>query len=379
MFFVVVSLCDDAFIWLLCFPGMSRSQDGPDSSESHSSQRSGACISQENPSIALDRIEQLPPQEQGFRIRDGMLDEDSRLGKKFRADVRRHIMKIHNVGDQRAAKRAFKLWDQCTENSWDRRRWDNPSKTQNDEPHILGQLNLLFDILSDYDLSIGFPFPLWRRGQGEHAFENIANDVGHGNQRHVQANSPADKGIASESEPLPKSPPRRSDSLPKMNEDGSPRTKKPRVFVVTSDEEEACPSSSHADASHADVQKSRERDSRKGKKSMRELNRLSAWAWDSRVEEHPPNVDVFGLATGKRQRKLVQQSISVDSENFDSKHCDSDNGKLLSVVDAGFKSRKDYDWSSDDEVPLFGDRAEETPTGPDDAIEQIIPDSQKSE
>eukprot|EP00889_Picochlorum_renovo_P007433 jgi/Picre1/34463/NNA_001931.t1 len=106
-----------------------------------------------------------------FRLRDGMLDEDSRMGKIYRMDTRKKVVQIPNMADQRAAKRAFKLWDQCTENSWDRRRWDNPSKTQNDEPHILGQLNLLFDILDKYDLRIGFPFPLWRRGRGESAFE----------------------------------------------------------------------------------------------------------------------------------------------------------------------------------------------------------------
>jgi hypothetical protein len=382
--FLCGTWCDGAFIWLLCFAGTSGGHNGVNASESYSSERSGAVISQENPVKALDAIEQVTAEEKGFRIRDGILDEDSRLGKKFRADARRHIMKIHDVGDQKAAKRAFKLWDQCAENSWDRRRWDNPSKTQNDEPHILGQLNLLFDILSDYDLSIGFPFPLWRKGQGEHAFEKVSNDVRHRNQRCVQAHSPADKDIASGSQPSPKSLPRCASALEIIIEDGSVdrspvKIKKPRVLVVTSDEEEGYPSSSHAAMSHAALEKSSEIHSGKRKKSLRELNRLSAWAWDSRVEEHPPNVDVFGLATGKRQRKLVQQGISVDVENVDSKHRDRDKTNFMSTVDIGFKSRGNYDWSSDDEVPLFGNCAEASPSRPGGTIEQIIPDSQKSE
>lgn len=36
--------------------------------------------------------------------------------------------------------------------AWDRRRWINPHKDQNDEPHMLGQLNLLFDLLEKHGL-----------------------------------------------------------------------------------------------------------------------------------------------------------------------------------------------------------------------------------
>lgn len=105
-----------------------------------------------------------------FKMRDGALDEDSKLGRIYRATAKRNIASIADNKKKLAAKRAFSLWDQCTENSWDRRRWTNPSKTQNDEPHILGQLNLMFDILHAEGLDIGFPFPLWRPGKGANAF-----------------------------------------------------------------------------------------------------------------------------------------------------------------------------------------------------------------
>ena len=37
--------------------------------------------------------------------------------------------------------------------------------------------------------------------------------------------------------------------------------------------------------------------------AAREIARLSAWNWDSRKEEHPPNEAVYGLADGKRSRR----------------------------------------------------------------------------
>ncbi len=104
-----------------------------------------------------------------FKIRDGALDEDSRMGRVYRATAKKNIASLPEK-KRKAARRAFGLWDQCTENSWDRRRWTNPSRTQFDSPEILGQLNLLFDILHEEALDIGFPFPLWRPGQGARAF-----------------------------------------------------------------------------------------------------------------------------------------------------------------------------------------------------------------
>jgi predicted RNA-binding protein len=139
--------------------------DGPELHENTQEDGDSDDTGQEqNPRSLSEDIIAPAVSDHTFRLRDGMLDEDSRMGKIYRMDTRKKVVQIPNMADQRAAKRAFKLWDQCTENSWDRRRWDNPSKTQNDEPHILGQLNLLFDILDKYDLRIGFPFPLWRRG-----------------------------------------------------------------------------------------------------------------------------------------------------------------------------------------------------------------------
>ena len=122
-------------------------------------------------SDADGRRRERPTMDQiNFKMRDGALDEDSKLGRIYRATAKNNIASISDQKKKMAAKRAFSLWDQCTENSWDRRRWTNPSKTQNDEPHILGQLNLMFDILHDEGLDIGFPFPLWRRGKGKNAF-----------------------------------------------------------------------------------------------------------------------------------------------------------------------------------------------------------------
>ena len=118
----------------------------------------------------------LDDQINNFKMRDGALDEDSRLGRIFRATAKKNIASLPKK-KQKAARRAFGLWDQCTENSWDRRRWTNPSRTQNDSPEILGQLNLLFDILHEEGLEFGFPFPMWRRGKGARAFLPLEEEV----------------------------------------------------------------------------------------------------------------------------------------------------------------------------------------------------------
>ncbi len=136
-------------------------EDGDDDAEASTSGSDEDGRRRERPTI-----DQL-----NFKMRDGALDVDSKLGRIYRATAKKNIASISDQKKKTAAKRAFSLWDQCTENSWDRRRWTNPSKTQNDEPHILGQLNLMFDILHEEGLDIGgFPFPLWRRGKGKDAF-----------------------------------------------------------------------------------------------------------------------------------------------------------------------------------------------------------------
>ncbi|KAI8107929.1 hypothetical protein M9435_002956 [Picochlorum sp. BPE23] len=245
-----------------------------------------------------------------FRLRDGMLDEDSRMGKIYRMDTRKKVVQIPNMADQRAAKRAFKLWDQCTENSWDRRRWDNPSKTQNDEPHILGQLNLLFDILDKYDLRIGFPFPLWRRGLGESAFEEPPPSETQRQSNLREEKSPRSVScisIASES---------REESLNDQEEAGRNRAvSKVRPILLTDDDDGSGdemqkegveerraiddPKGHGEKPSHSSPGKDKGREARR----TRELNRLSAWSWDAKLDDHPPNESIYGPATGKRQRR----------------------------------------------------------------------------
>ena len=66
------------------------------------------------------------------KIRDGALDEDSRMGRVYRATAKKNIASLPEK-KRKAARRAFGLWDQCTENSWDRRRWTQP------QPHTVRQ------------------------------------------------------------------------------------------------------------------------------------------------------------------------------------------------------------------------------------------------
>ncbi len=264
-----------------------------------------------------------------FRLRDGILDEDSRMGKIYRIDTRKKVARIPNMADQRAAKRAFKLWDQCTENSWDRRRWDNPSKTQNDEPHILGQLNLLFDILDTYSLRVGFPFPLWRRGGGESAFEEQPP-----NAIHEQSD---DVRVTEESSPRPVS----CISIASESHEGSPSDQeearrnrdviKARPILLTDDEDSGDEKQAEDRArQHAmgvttgqvskKLNSSPVKDGGLTGRRSRELNRLSAWSWDAKLDDHPPNESIYGPATGKRPRretapdKMIQFDEKVESQ-----------------------------------------------------------------
>lgn len=290
-----------------------------------------------------------------FRLRDGTLDEDSKLGRVYRSDARKNILRIPNKTHQKAAKRAFKLWDQCTENSWDRRRWDNPSKTQNDEPHILGQLNLLFDILDRYKLGIGFPFPLWKKGHGEHAFEAPKYD-----SESPKSDPRREKKVLKTSS-IPESIPERTDSHEESMEGGG-RPGKSRAFVLSSEEEEeGVPSEIDESCSEEEMSQA----AREHSKKIRELNRLSAWAWDSRVESHPPNKEVYGPTRGKRQRKQLHGNVASllesQMDEFDAS---------IDQVEPAIDEKKVPDWSSDDDIPLFVGKDTKAP------MECIIPDSQ---
>lgn len=74
---------------------------------------------------------------------------------------------------------AFRIWDKVAINAWDQRRWENPSKDQDDAPHLLGQLNLLYDLLDKYGLlhELKFPFPKWIRGGSSTVFHRMTDAI----------------------------------------------------------------------------------------------------------------------------------------------------------------------------------------------------------
>ena len=303
-FFILLN--DYLAIYITCADGPvshANTQEGSDSDDSGQEQDPRRLSEDAIAPVVSDHT---------FRLRDGMLDEDSKMGKIYRMDTRKKILQIPDMTDQRAAKRAYKLWDQCTENSWDRRRWDNPSKTQNDEPHILGQLNLLFDILDKHNLGIGFPFPLWRRGRGESAFEEPPPSAAHKQSNVSEESSPRSVScisIASES---------REESLNDQEETRPNRAvSKVRPILLTDDDDD---DGSGDEMQKEGVEERRTMDDQKvheekpsksspGKdkgreaRRSRELNRLSAWSWDAKLDDHPPNESIYGPASGKRQRR----------------------------------------------------------------------------
>jgi hypothetical protein len=376
--------------------GMHR-QSGP--ATAAAAARGLAPNSNNAPSAAEQTIEQR------FKIRDGEMDVDSKLGRIYRADAKTFFKSIPDKADQKAAKAAFNLWDSCAENAWDRHRWDRPSKTQNDEPHVLGQLNKLFDLAKKYNHDLGFPFPKWVPGGGTEAFQAIkraAVPTAAVQQQQQEQQQPPQKLKTTAAKPTTRPAEEKSTkerigtrSLPllprnRMLDDGGrgkhsdeeesdgndenggfvvpdgpvddseseeeeeeeeaqeedrevqvidlvgtgnnggsgsnkksnpfmlPESQSPvhpgagarqknvnnsnnRVLIADSDDDddedkdfEAMPgiganeTFSHKDASAA---------------AVREIARLSAWNWDSRKEEHPPNAAVYGLADGKRSRR----------------------------------------------------------------------------
>lgn len=300
------------------------------------------------------------------------------------------------------------LWDECAENAWDRRRWDNPSKTQNDEPHILGQLNLLYDIFARHNLKLNFPFPLWRKGGGAHAFEEpqVTNGFQVGQQQLADECPAPDIGISIDDRrmahiDIAESCPSNNDWAMRkqlraqrgthvvMSDDSDdpeimlddsrvPRSDEPTELkiVQSSDEQEG-----DGDASTTpggDPPRSTSSEPSASKKKMRELNRLAAWAWDSRKEEHPPNSDVYGVTTGKRARK---SKVCDMKQLFESCGDDNEDGQRgVSETDSPLNSSNA--WSSDDERPLFPG-VDQTSGDKDDPRDrtcepEIIPGSQES-
>ncbi len=110
------------------------------------------------------------PQEP-FKLRDGALDGDSVAGARFRRAARAAAAAIADERDRARARGAYRIWEACAVNAWDRRRWAHPAHDQHDEPHVLGQLNLLLDLLERHGAPLGFPFPGRRPGGGAAAFE----------------------------------------------------------------------------------------------------------------------------------------------------------------------------------------------------------------
>jgi len=102
----------------------------------------------------------------------------------------------------------------------------------------------------------------------------------------------------------------------------------------------------------------------------RELARLSAWGWDSRIEDHPPNQNVYGPAEGKRERKLrmsatqLEEALGTEPQRSQEVCIDSDKGQALDedtgapLEITGKDDRQlenpleDILYSSDDDTPL---------------------------
>ena len=114
-----------------------------------------------------------------FKIPDGSLDDDSKLWRLFEKKARANNKAIKDDKDRRMAAGALVGW-QGAANGWDIRRWQNPSKNQIDEPHMLGSLNLLMDLWDKHGLKlevefkgglVEFPFPARVPGGGREAFD----------------------------------------------------------------------------------------------------------------------------------------------------------------------------------------------------------------
>jgi len=343
--------------------------------------------------------------EQRFKIRDGEMDVDSKLGRKYRADAKTFFKSIPDKADQKAARAAFNIWDSCAENAWDRHRWDRPSKTQNDEPHVLGQLNKLFDLAKKYNFDLGFPFPKWVPGGGTEAFQVIksarvptaavrtnpataavqqepqkikttkpsplsdretskervghrflpslprnrmVDDGGRGTQSDEEQSDDDDNdgGFVVPDGPISDSEKEEDDGedeadrevevidlVGTVNGGGSGIEKKKNPFLLPESQSPVHPgagarqnnknNSNRVLLTDSDDDADEDKDFEDGPgtgtkntsghkvvstsgaaaAAAREIARLSAWNWDSRKEEHPPNAAVYGLADGKRSRR----------------------------------------------------------------------------
>jgi hypothetical protein len=326
-----------------------------------------------NNNAAVPTLEQTI--EQRFKIRDGEMDVDSKLGRIYRADAKSFFKSIPDKADQKAAKAAFNLWDSCAENAWDRHRWDRPSKTQNDEPHVLGQLNKLFDLAKKYKHDLGFPFPKWVPGGGTEAFtkplaapppslavvqkvaatttsipvsappkpkvnkpnkslpprNRMVDDGGRGKESDREESDGGDdfmvpdgpvsdssSGSGSEDEEDQKEVDvidlvgsgKKNENPFMLPESQSPvrqtAAQKNRALIDSDDDDDDEDLEPSDAANNNNTTTASGGGGGRGKEfsaAAREIARLSAWNWDSRKEEHPPNEAVYGLADGKRSRR----------------------------------------------------------------------------
>lgn len=319
--------------------------------------------------------------------------------------------------DRRKALIALKNWDTIAINAWDQHRWENPSKDQDDAPHVLGQLNLLYDLLHKHKLlqELRFPFPKWIPGGGSMAFDkktynsetkriesghsgekenprNLGNIYGNevGNReisesdldedlQHVSISTKTRRYgqiISDESEDDESNPGSiESEQLPSsetnIDNDGKSLCdfESPSIIdkninhqnPVSGDEK---PDAQRYEASSLEPVTSKENCIHpKGTlRQNRELQRLSAWSWDSRINDYPANQDFYAAAqSGPRSRRqyltssqmldfLSEKEVALCQSN---ELCDITNGD----VDKKGESKKTFNCDSDggdsdDDLPL---------------------------
>lgn len=280
---------------------------------------------------------------------------------------------IKDKADKTAAMNAFDVWDECAQNAWDRHRWDRPSKDQHDTPELLGNLNLLYDILHKHGERLGFPFPTWVQGAGRRAFleparvpvvtpsapavpasrpfaakqphkrprgstgngrdvrssrSRMVDDGGHGRDSDAEDSDgcSGDGFLVAEDENQSDSESDRSgqraNSPIKIVSDGEGQNLRAaagakRMIIADSDDDSGHdgvgngPGSSPTGAAQdtlssgdaAGPENTGGKEDAAALRRKRELTRLAAWSWDSRIKEHPPNEDIYGLASGTRSRR----------------------------------------------------------------------------
>jgi hypothetical protein len=83
---------------------------------------------------------------------DDEFDDDDKAGRAFKMRAKELCDKIRmvNIGDGKLADNCYKVWNRFALNAWDRRRWINPSRDQNDLPETVNKLCLMLDLFREY-------------------------------------------------------------------------------------------------------------------------------------------------------------------------------------------------------------------------------------